>query len=111
MACACCKAWSRCALAGSPYPRARVSLCCAGRARAVCVAGHASLTHVRAASLGARSRPPAEGAPLKQTVVLVADRELRDEELFLNYKLRPQGPLAEWYAPVAPAADRDARPG
>ena len=46
-------------------------------------------------------RPPADGEACKQTVVLVASRELRDEELLLNYKLRQEGPLESWYAPVA----------
>lgn len=49
-------------------------------------------------------RPPAPGAPVKQTVVLLARRELADEELWLDYKLRPQGPLEPWYAPAAAAA-------
>ena len=43
-------------------------------------------------------RPSAEGEPVKQTVVLIASRDLVDgEELLLNYKLREDGPLAEWY--------------
>eukprot|EP00325_Prymnesiales_sp_UTEX-LB-985_P020180 CAMPEP_0174750136 /NCGR_PEP_ID=MMETSP1094-20130205/97103_1 /TAXON_ID=156173 /ORGANISM="Chrysochromulina brevifilum, Strain UTEX LB 985" /LENGTH=226 /DNA_ID=CAMNT_0015955443 /DNA_START=54 /DNA_END=734 /DNA_ORIENTATION=- len=46
-------------------------------------------------------RPPAAGEPCKSTAVLVASRDLSDgEELFLNYKLRPEGPLASWYSPV-----------
>ena len=46
-------------------------------------------------------RPPADGAPCKQTAVLIASRDLHDgEELLLNYKLRPEGPLAPWYTPV-----------
>ena len=36
----------------------------------------------------------------KHTVVLIAKRELRDEELWLDYKLRPEGPLEQWYKPV-----------
>ena len=47
-------------------------------------------------------RRAAAGQPCKQTVVLVAERPLRDEELFLDYKLRAEGPLEEWYAPVEP---------
>lgn len=45
-------------------------------------------------------RPPANGAPVKQTAVLVTTRRVADEELFLDYKLRPQGPLEAWYDPV-----------
>uniref|UniRef100_A0A7S0L5I1 SET domain-containing protein n=1 Tax=Coccolithus braarudii TaxID=221442 RepID=A0A7S0L5I1_9EUKA len=45
-------------------------------------------------------RLPAPGGPAKQTVVLVASRAMCDEELLLDYKLRPQGPLEPWYAPV-----------
>jgi len=49
-------------------------------------------------------RPPSGGGPSKQTAVLVAKRAIRDEELLLDYKLRLQGPLEEWYAPVAGAS-------
>ena len=45
-------------------------------------------------------RPPAEGDPVKQTVVLVTKREVADEEVFLDYKLRAEGPLEAWYSPV-----------
>ena len=45
-------------------------------------------------------RPPAEGDPVKQTVVLVTKREVADEEVFLDYKLRAEGPLESWYSPV-----------
>ena len=48
-------------------------------------------------------RPPAPGEPSKRTVVLIAERDLRDEELWLDYKLNPDGPLESWYAPVLPA--------
>lgn len=47
-------------------------------------------------------RPPAPGCPAKQTVALVSARPLRDEELFLDYKLDPNGPLESWYTPVDP---------
>ena len=46
-------------------------------------------------------RPAARGEPVKRTAVLLASRALCDEELMLDYKLRPDGPLATWYAPVA----------
>ena len=45
-------------------------------------------------------RPPSGGAPSKQTAVLVAKRVLRDEELLLNYRFNPRGPLEKWYTPV-----------
>ena len=45
-------------------------------------------------------RPPAAGRPIKQTVVFIATRTLRDEELLLDYKLREDGPLEPWYCPV-----------
>lgn len=45
-------------------------------------------------------RPPADGEPRIQTVVLVSARDLCDEEVFLDYKLRRDGPLETWYSPV-----------
>ena len=45
-------------------------------------------------------RPPAVGQPAKQTCVLLAARQLADEELWLDYKLRPEGPWEAWYSPV-----------
>jgi len=49
-------------------------------------------------------RPPAPTAPVKQTAVFIAKRVIRDgEELFLDYKLRADGPgYEEWYCPVPP---------
>ena len=46
-------------------------------------------------------RPPAPSEPTKQTVVFVAKRRIEDgEELFLDYKLRADGPGFEsWYHP------------
>ena len=32
--------------------------------------------------------------------VFIATRALHDEELFLDYKLREDGPLEPWYCPV-----------
>ena len=32
--------------------------------------------------------------------VFIAARALHDEELFLDYKLREDGPLEPWYCPV-----------
>ena len=51
-------------------------------------------------------RPPAEGEPHKQTAVLVASRPLCDEELWLDYKLRPESreTWEPWYAPVVAGA-------
>ena len=49
-------------------------------------------------------RPPAAGQASKQTAVFIATRALADEELYLDYKLRPDGPLEPWYHPVAEAA-------
>ena len=46
-------------------------------------------------------RPAAEGDPVKQTAVLIAARTITDEELFLDYKLRADGPIESWYHPVA----------
>lgn len=48
-------------------------------------------------------RPPAKGQPLKQTAVLIAARRLCDEELLLDYKLRPEGSAGwePWYVPVS----------
>ena len=48
-------------------------------------------------------RPPAAGQPAKQTCVFIASRHLADEELLLDYKLRPEGPWEEWYSPVSSA--------
>ena len=46
-------------------------------------------------------RPPAEGDPCKRTVVLISAREIaEDEELYLDYKLRADGPRESWYIPV-----------
>lgn len=46
-------------------------------------------------------RPPADGDPCKRTVVLISMRDIEeDEELFLDYKLRADGPRESWYAPV-----------
>lgn len=45
-------------------------------------------------------RPPAAGEASKQTAVFIATRALKDEELFLDYKLREDGPLEAWYSPV-----------
>jgi hypothetical protein len=54
-------------------------------------------------------RPPAEGDPIKQSAVFIATRPLRDEELFLDYKLNMQGPLEAWYSRVVyPAAKTNA---
>ena len=33
-------------------------------------------------------------------LVLVSSRELRDEELFLNYRLNPRNAYPKWYTPV-----------
>ena len=49
-------------------------------------------------------RPPAAGQASKQTAVFIATRALADEELYLDYKLRPDGPLEPWYHPVEPLA-------
>jgi hypothetical protein len=47
-------------------------------------------------------RPPAEGEPCKRTVVLISAREIaEDEELYLDYKLRADGPRESWYVPVS----------
>lgn len=53
--------------------------------------------------------PPVAGEPWKRTAVLVASRELCDEELWLDYKLRADiHRLPEWYAPCE---DEDAESG
>lgn len=47
-------------------------------------------------------RPAAAGAPAKQTVVVLARRDLADEEIWLDYKLDyERGPTEPWYAPTA----------
>ena len=33
-------------------------------------------------------------------LTLVTCRELRDEELYLNYRLNPRNPYPSWYSPV-----------
>ena len=38
-------------------------------------------------------------------LVLVATREVEDEELWLNYRLNPQLPRPTWYVSVDPAED------
>ena len=45
-------------------------------------------------------RPPADGDPARRTAVLIAARDLEEEELFLDYKLSAGSP-PPWYAPVA----------
>ena len=45
-------------------------------------------------------RPPADGDPARRTAVLIAARDLEDEELWLDYKLSAGNP-PPWYAPVA----------
>ena len=45
-------------------------------------------------------RPPADGDPARRTAVLIAARDLEDEELWLDYKLSAGSP-PPWYAPVA----------
>ena len=41
-----------------------------------------------------------DGDPARRTAVLIAARDLEDEELFLDYKLSAGSP-PPWYAPVA----------
>ena len=53
-------------------------------------------------------RPPAKGDPIKQSAVFIATRPLRDEELFLDYKLNMQGPLEAWYSRVVYPLQRGA---
>ena len=60
-------------------------------------------------------RPPAPDEPVKRTVVLIAARPLRDgEEIYLDYKLRADGPVEPWYhhvvPPSAPAATTPSAP-
>jgi len=45
-------------------------------------------------------RAPCDGDKLLRTVVLIAKRELEDEELWLNYKLESDD-TPEWYSPVS----------
>ena len=48
-------------------------------------------------------RQPLDGEPWKRTAVLVASRALRDEELWLDYKLRADAHrLPAWYEPCEP---------
>jgi hypothetical protein len=54
-------------------------------------------------------RPPSEGEPTKRTAVLIASRALHNEELWLDYKLRPQGPLEAWYKPVQHQQQSDSK--
>jgi hypothetical protein len=60
-------------------------------------------------------RPPAPGDPCKRTVVLISARDIaEDEELYLDYKLRADGPRESWYVPVVypeAALRRDEAPG
>ena len=49
-------------------------------------------------------RPPAVDEHVIQTVVLVTARAVADEELYLDYKLRREGPLEAWYSPAVSAA-------
>ncbi|RDX81367.1 hypothetical protein CR513_37961, partial [Mucuna pruriens] len=46
------------------------------------------------------SRNSESDVPTLKTVVLVATRNLQDEELLLNYRLRNSKQWPEWYAPV-----------
>ena len=39
------------------------------------------------------------GATLRG-LVMIAVRELKDEELFLNYRLNPRNGYPKWYTPV-----------
>jgi len=45
--------------------------------------------------------------PVLRGLAFVATREVRDEELFLNYRLNPRNGYPSWYTPVDP--DEDAR--
>ena len=47
---------------------------------------------------GLREPEPEGGRPLKG-LVLVAAKPLKDEELFLNYRLNPAHPYPDWYTP------------
>ncbi|XP_072956101.1 uncharacterized protein [Typha angustifolia] len=46
------------------------------------------------------------GAPVVRTLALVATRALRDEEVFLNYRLSNSKRRPEWYTPVDEEEDR-----
>ena len=48
---------------------------------------------------GIRPPEPDDGRPLKG-IALVATQPLKDQELFLNYRLNPQNENPEWYVPV-----------
>ena len=50
-------------------------------------------------------RPSGAGEPRVRTAVLVASRDLCDEELYLDYKLQRQGPVESWYSPVHASDD------
>lgn len=49
----------------------------------------------------ANARRPADGEPCKRTVIFLATRALRDEELFLDYEYGSKDGLPAWYTPVA----------
>lgn len=48
---------------------------------------------------GVREADPEEG-PVLKGLALVTTREVRDEELFLNYRLNPRNGYPSWYSPV-----------
>ena len=48
-----------------------------------------------------------DAGPVLKGLALVASREVRDEELFLNYRLNPGNKYPEWYVPVD--AEEDSR--
>jgi hypothetical protein len=48
-------------------------------------------------------RPPADGEHVKRGAALVSTRRLASEEILLDYKLQPGGPLEPWYVPYMPA--------
>ena len=41
-----------------------------------------------------------EGGPVLKGLAFVATRQLKDEELFLNYRLNPKNKKPDWYTPV-----------
>ena len=49
---------------------------------------------------GIRPAEDDEVGPILKGLLLVATREIKDEELFLNYRLNPKTRRPEWYAPV-----------
>ena len=54
----------------------------------------------RASLADSLRRTEPEGGPVLRGLAFIAAREVRDEELYLNYRLNPRNGYPSWYSPV-----------